>query len=90
MDQSAREDSFSYCKKNLSGWGDLLHVISLTRGPPPLCKQALKQSKIKCYFKKMLYNPSGFKSSLRIHARLSLFITSVAIVLKLQSNGYFC
>ena len=37
----------------------------------------------------MLLNPSGFKSSLRIHARLPLFITSVAIVLKLQSNGYF-
>ena len=55
-----------------------------------ICKQALKQSKIKCYFKKMLLNPSGFKSSLRIHARLSLFITSVAVVLKLQSNGYFC
>ena len=55
--------------------------------PPP---RALKQSKIKCYFKKMLLNPSGLKSSLRIHARLSLFITSVAIVLKLQSNGCFC
>ena len=34
----------------------------------------------------MLLNPSGFKSSLRIHARLPLFITSVAIVLKLQKQ----
>ena len=84
MDQSAREDSLSYCKNNLSGWVDLLHVTSPTWGPPPLCKQALKQSKIKCYFKKMLLNPSGFKSPLRIHAKLSLFITSVAIVLKLS------
>ena len=32
----------------------------------------------------MLLNPSGFKSSLRIHGKLSLFMTSVAIVLKLS------
>ena len=70
LDKSAREDSLSYCKNNLSGWGDLLHVTSPTWGPHLHLNGLLNSLKIKCYFRKILLNPCGFKSSLRIHAWL--------------------
>ena len=66
----AREDSFSYCKNKLSGWGDLLHVTSPTWGLHLHLNGPLNSLKIEYYFRKILLNPSGFKSSLRIHAWL--------------------